>query len=104
MNTGRGKKSAKRPDKSVAKSATGLSSHQHPVLKFLLLFGVLLAAFYMFIAFAPSYSKRFIPFYHHLIAKVSGDLLWIPFARRFEQAQRAAKFYNALDQLDITDR
>jgi len=77
MNTGRGKKSAKRPDKSVAKSATGLSSHQHPVLKFLLLFGVLLAAFYMFIAFAPSYSKRFIPSYHHLIAKVSGDLLAI---------------------------
>lgn len=24
---------------------------------------------------------------------------WIPFARRFEQAQRATKFYNALDQL-----
>ena len=75
MNTGRGKKSAKRPDKSVAKSATGLSSHQHPVLKFLLIFGVLLAAFYVFTAFSPFYSKRFVPLHHHLIAGVSGGLL-----------------------------
>ena len=72
---GREKKSAKRREKSVARSATGHSSRQHPLLKFLLIFGVLLAAFYVFIAFAPFYSKRFVPWHHHLIAKVSGGLL-----------------------------
>lgn len=74
-NIGREKKSAKRREKSVAKSATGHSSHRHPVLKFLLIFGLLLVVFYVFIAFAPFYSKRFVPSHHHLIAKVSGYLL-----------------------------
>ncbi len=73
--TRRRKKSAKSRNKSVAKSATGLSSHQYPVLKFLLIFGVLLALFYVFIAFSPFYSKRFVPWHHHLIAKVSGYVL-----------------------------
>lgn len=74
-NTGRGKKSSKRREKSVAKSATGLSSLRHPLLKFLLIFGALLAVFYIFIAFSSFYSKRFVPSHHHLIAKVSGGLL-----------------------------
>lgn len=73
--TRRGKKSAKRREKSVAKNTTGHSSHQYPVLKFLLIFGFLLAVFYVFIAFSRSYNKRFIPSYHHLIAEVSGALL-----------------------------
>jgi exosortase/archaeosortase family protein len=45
------------------------------VLKFLIIFGVLLAAFYVFIAFSPSYHKKFIPSYHHLIALASGSML-----------------------------
>jgi len=47
------------------------------VLKFLLIFGVLLAAFYVFIAFSPFYSKRFLPSYHQWIARVSGSVLAI---------------------------
>lgn len=61
--------------KAVAVAATGRSSHQHSVLKFLVIFGVLLAVFYVFIAFSPFYSKRFLPSYHHLIARVSGYVL-----------------------------
>lgn len=55
--------------------ATGRSSHQHSVLKFLLIFGILLAVFYVFIAFSPFYSKRFVPAHHHLIARTSGYVL-----------------------------
>ena len=61
--------------KAIAVAATGRSSHQYSVLKFLLIFGVLLVVFYVFIAFAPFYSKRFVPSHHHLIAKISGYLL-----------------------------
>ncbi|MCP4257126.1 MAG: hypothetical protein GY774_06320 [Planctomycetes bacterium] len=64
-------------EESVSKNSTERSSGRYPVLKFLLIFGVLLAAFYLFIAFAPIYSKRFVPSYHHFIAKVSGYLLTI---------------------------
>ena len=71
----RGNKPAKRREESATKSTAGRSSHQHPLLKFLLIFGVLLSAFYVFIAFSPFYSKRFVPAHHHLIAKVSGYLL-----------------------------
>ncbi len=73
----RGKKSVKSHEESVSKNSTERSSGRYPVLKFLLIFGVLLAAFYLFIAFAPIYSKRFVPSYHHFIAKVSGYLLTI---------------------------
>jgi len=71
----RGNKPAKRREESAAKSTAGRSSHQHPLLKFLLIFAVLLAVFYAFIAFSPFYSKKFVPWHHHLIAKVSGGLL-----------------------------
>ena len=76
-NADRGKKSAERREKPVVKSAAGRSSHEHSVLKFLLIFGVLLAAFYVFTAFSPFYGKRFVPSLHQLIAKVSGALLAI---------------------------
>lgn len=55
--------------------ATGRSSRRYSVLKFLVFFGILLAAFYVFIAFSPFYSKRFLPSYHQWIARVSGGLL-----------------------------
>ena len=74
--TRRGKKSAKSREESAAGSAAGrFFNRRHPLLVFLLIFGVLLAAFYVFIAFSPFYSKRFVPWHHHLIAKVSGYLL-----------------------------
>ncbi|MHC4168035.1 MAG: archaeosortase/exosortase family protein [Planctomycetota bacterium] len=58
-------------------AATGRSSHQHSVLKFLVIFGVLLAVFYVSIAFSQSYNKRFVPLHHHLIARISGYALAI---------------------------
>ncbi|MCP4613152.1 MAG: exosortase H [Planctomycetes bacterium] len=61
--------------KSKAVAATGRTSGRYSVLKFLLIFGVLLAAFYVFTEFSPFYNKRFVPSHHHLIAKVSGALL-----------------------------
>ena len=75
-----GRKKQTRPHnktKAIAVTATGRSSHQHSVLKFLLIFGVLIAVFYVFIAFSSFYSKRFVPLHHHLIAKVSGYVLAI---------------------------
>jgi len=36
---------------------------------------ILLAVFYVFIAFSSLYNRRFVPAHHHLIAKVSGGLL-----------------------------
>jgi len=71
----RGKKLAKRREESVTKSPAGLSSHKYLVLKFLLIFGVLLAMFYVFVGFSSFYNRRFVPWHHHLIAKVSGDVL-----------------------------
>jgi exosortase/archaeosortase family protein len=53
----------------------GRPSKRYSVLKFLLIFGVLLGAFYIFIAFSPLYKKRFVPWHLHLIAKVCGHLL-----------------------------
>jgi exosortase/archaeosortase family protein len=47
------------------------------VLKLLLIFGVLLAVFYVFVAFSSFYNRRFVPWHHHLIAKVSGQVLAI---------------------------
>lgn len=70
-----GKKGAKRSNKAASKSTKGRSSPQRPVLKFLFIFGILLALFYVFIAFSPFYSKRFVPSHHHWIAKVSSGLL-----------------------------
>ena len=61
--------------KAVAVTATGRSSHQHSVLKFLVIFGILLAVFYVFIAFSLFYRTRFVPLHHHLIARISGDVL-----------------------------
>ncbi|MHC4559428.1 MAG: hypothetical protein ACYS80_19210, partial [Planctomycetota bacterium] len=72
-----GKTSEKRGEKPIAPNATRQFSHRHPLLMFLLIFAVLLAVFYVFIAFSRSYNKRFLPSYHNLIAKVSGDLLAI---------------------------
>ena len=63
--------------KAVAVTATGRSSHQHSVLKFLIIFGVLLVVFYVFIAFSQLYDKRFVPLHLHLIAKASGYVLAI---------------------------
>lgn len=63
--------------KVVAVDATGRSSHRHSVLKFLIIFGVLLAVFYVFIAFSQSYNKRFVPLHHHLIARITGHVLAI---------------------------
>jgi exosortase/archaeosortase family protein len=60
--------------KAIAAEA-GRSSHKYLVLKFLLIFGVLLSVFYVFIAFSPFYSKKFVPLHHHLIARVSGNIL-----------------------------
>ena len=71
----RGKKLAKCHDKSDAKSAAGQLSHKYTVLKFLVIFGILLAVFYVFIAFSSFYSKKFVPTHHHLIARVSGYVL-----------------------------
>jgi exosortase H (IPTLxxWG-CTERM-specific) len=45
------------------------------MLRFLLISGILLAAFYLFVAFAPIYKRGFIPWYHHLIAKTCARLL-----------------------------
>ena len=61
--------------KAVAVAATARSSHEHSVLKFLLIFGVLLAVFYVFTAFSPFYGRRLVPSLHQLIAKVSGYVL-----------------------------
>jgi len=61
--------------KAASVAATARSSHQHSVLKFLVIFGILLAVFYVFTAFSQFYSKRFLPSYHHWIAEVSGSLL-----------------------------
>jgi exosortase H (IPTLxxWG-CTERM-specific) len=71
----RWKKLTKRHDKTAAKSAAGRYSHKYLVLKFLLIFGVLLAVFYVFIAFSSFYNSKFVPLHHQLIAKVSGYVL-----------------------------
>jgi exosortase H (IPTLxxWG-CTERM-specific) len=70
-----GKTSEKHGEKPIAPNAMRRFSHQHPLLNFLLIFAVLLAVFYVFITSSRSYNKRFLPLYHHLIARVSGDLL-----------------------------
>ena len=75
--TRRGKNSSEHNDKSAAGTVTVRSSGRNSVLRFLLIFGILLAVFYLFIAFVPFYSKRFVPSYHHFIAEVSGYLLTI---------------------------
>jgi exosortase/archaeosortase family protein len=61
--------------KAISAAAEGRSSSRYPVLKFLLIFGILLTTFYAFIAFSPFYKKRFVPTHLHLIANVSGHLL-----------------------------
>jgi len=61
--------------KATDAAATGRSSHKYLVLKFLLIFGILLAMFYVFVAFSSSYNRRFAPWHHHLIAMVSGQVL-----------------------------
>ena len=61
--------------KAIVASAMGRSSHQHSVLKFLVIFGILVGVFYVFIAFSSFYNKRFVPLHHHLIARTSGYVL-----------------------------
>lgn len=61
--------------KATGVAATGRSSNQYSVLKFILIFGVLLVVFYVFVAFSSLYNRRFVPWHHHLIAKVSGYVL-----------------------------
>ena len=61
--------------KAIAVAAKGRTSGRYSVLKFMLIFGLLLTAFYLFIAFSPFYRKKFVPSHLHLIAKVSGHLL-----------------------------
>ena len=56
-------------------AAAGRSSHKYLVLKFLLIFGILLAVFYVFVAFSSFYNRRFVPWHHQLIANVSGYVL-----------------------------
>jgi len=63
--------------KALTVAAAGHTSGQVSVLRFLLIFFILLALFYIFIAFSSFYSKRFLPSYHHLIAKTSGYMLAI---------------------------
>jgi exosortase H (IPTLxxWG-CTERM-specific) len=45
------------------------------MFRFLFLFALLLAGFYLIVAFAPFYSRYFVPRHHHLIAQTSGLLL-----------------------------
>jgi len=61
--------------KAIAVAAEGRSSGRYSVLKFLFIFGILLALFYVFIAFSPFYIKKIVPSHHQLIARVSGGLL-----------------------------
>src|SRR4030042_301593 len=44
---------------------------------FLLVFVVLMCLFYVFVAFTPYYNNKLLPSYHHLIAKMSGGILWL---------------------------
>jgi len=48
---------------------------RHPVLLFLLIFGVLLGLFYAFVVFTPFYKRDFLLFYLPFNAKVSGTIL-----------------------------
>jgi exosortase/archaeosortase family protein len=64
-------------NKTKAIDAAICQSHKYLVLKFLLIFGVLLAVFYVFVAFSSFYNMRFVPWHHRLIAKVSGQVLAI---------------------------
>ena len=61
--------------KAIAAPATGRTSHHYSVLKFLVIFVILLVVFYVFTAFSPFYNKKFAPSHLHLIARVSGYLL-----------------------------
>lgn len=75
--SGRKKQTGPHNKTKAIDAATGRSSNKYLVLKFLLIFGVLLSVFYMFIAFSPFYSKKFVPWHHQLIAKVSGGMLTV---------------------------
>lgn len=70
-----GKTFEKPGEEPVAPNAIRRFSHRNPLLSFLLVFAVLLAVFYVSIAFSRSYNERFLPSYHHLIARVSGGVL-----------------------------
>ena len=70
----RRKKSGRRLDKSVAKSATGPFS-RHPIVVFLVIFGVLMGLFYAFAIFTPFYKKHFLLSYLPFNARVSGAIL-----------------------------
>jgi len=61
--------------KSKVVPSTGRPSGRYSVLKFLLIFFILLVVFYVFTEFSLIYKKRFVPWHLHLIAKVSGHLL-----------------------------
>jgi len=72
--TSRRKKFAKRREESIAKSAAGLLS-QHPIIVFLLSFGVLMGLFYAFAIFTPFYKRDFLLSYLPFNARVSGAIL-----------------------------
>lgn len=63
--------------KSISVAATEQPSHRHSVLKFLLIFAILLVVFYVFTEFSSIYRKRFVPWHLHSIARVSGYVLAI---------------------------
>ncbi|UCG58666.1 MAG: exosortase H [Phycisphaerales bacterium] len=65
---------AKRREESVAKSATGPLS-RHPMVAFLVIFGVLMGLFYAFAIFTPYYKRDFLLSYLPFNARVSGAIL-----------------------------
>ena len=70
---GRETQSAKR--KPAGAGSGRASSHRHPVLRFLLVFGVLMGAFYIVTIFTPFYRNRLFPVCLRLTAKLAGAVL-----------------------------
>jgi exosortase/archaeosortase family protein len=68
-------KPAKPEKQTIADMVTAWLFAHRPVFLFLLIFGVLMALFYLFTAFTPFYHNMFIPWYHHYIAYSSGTVL-----------------------------
>jgi exosortase H (IPTLxxWG-CTERM-specific) len=62
-------------NKSFFKSPAEWFSQNKPVLFFLLIFGVLMVGFYIFVGFVPVYNRVVLPAYHHFIAGASARVL-----------------------------
>lgn len=61
--------------KAITVAAEGRSSSRCSVLKFLLIFFILLVVFYVFTEFSSIYRNRIVPCHLHSIARISGHLL-----------------------------